>query len=132
MISPPSTSGDVARWLLALTILYLVARLGIGLLRKSSVSLNIGFISDGVLFSGSALILAGVWWPATMEAIGDLTAYLILAGIGGVTASLGAAFREGSQRDGQKADAKKLNALLSDRRVTDLLRQIEQEPGRQE
>ena len=41
-------------------------------------------LSDGGTFAGSFLLLVGILHPAMLEALGDTTAFLTLAGVGGL------------------------------------------------
>lgn len=123
----PSTSLDIARWFLVLTAAYTTFRLITCFCRKAPLSISSGFVSDALLFSGSILLLIGVWSPETMKALGDPTPYLVLAGFAGLGVSLGAAFREGSHPNVNEKDARKLNAVLTDSRVKALLKEIEKE-----
>jgi hypothetical protein len=85
---------------------------------------NAGLVADAILFSGSVLLLIGVWWPQTLAALGDLTPYLVLAGLAGVGVTAGAAFR-GGKTSVAGPEVERLTNILSDARVIELVKQLD-------
>lgn len=126
-IQAPATSLDIARWFLVLTAAYTAFRMITCFFRRTPLSASSGFVSDALLFSGSTLLLIGVWSPETMKALGNQTPYLVLAGFAGLGVSLGAAFRERGHPNVSEKSARKLNSFLTDSRVKSLLKEIEKE-----
>ena len=80
---PPSTALQVARWILIVSSSYVVSRKILAYRRGKAEPITVALLSDGLFFSSSILVLMGVWWPEVIKAIGDLTPYLVLAGLGG-------------------------------------------------
>jgi hypothetical protein len=79
----PATADEVAHWLIVLSVGYIAMRMGFAIGRKAKASVNIPFIADALLFSTSILVLLVVWYHQVLVAPGDLTIYLIFAGLGG-------------------------------------------------
>ncbi|MER8504717.1 MULTISPECIES: hypothetical protein [unclassified Mesorhizobium] len=93
MIDPPTSPLDVGRWMLALSVIYLVFRGTVSYNRKAALW-HSAFVFDALLFATSVMLLVGVWFPATLKALGDLTIYLVLAGMSGIGSSLGSALKK--------------------------------------
>jgi hypothetical protein len=94
-IKLPITTDAVAHWLLVLSILYVLLRCGVAYLRNSRIMFEYSIVSDAVCFSGSVLLALGIWYHPVMIAIGDLTAFLIVASLGGLVVTVRALMEEG-------------------------------------
>ena len=71
-------------WFLALVALYAFGRKAVAGLHGHPAATNMARLSDATTFAGSLLLLAGLVHPATLKAVGDTTAFLAIAGIGGL------------------------------------------------
>lgn len=95
MIAFPTTTEDISRWLLVLSLGYILMRGLVAWRRKAAMNVGVNLIADALFFAGSVLVILGVWNHAVLTAIGDLTTYLVLAGIAGITATVKSVFKEG-------------------------------------
>jgi hypothetical protein len=83
LTTPPNTPDGVWAWFLAILIVYILVRKGVARLRGSIARTNMARLSDAATFAGSLLLLVGIVHPATLKAVGDTTAFLIIGGAGG-------------------------------------------------
>lgn len=114
-ISPPTTAEQVSKWILVLSVCYIGVRMLFAWRRKSSVDVGIAIISDALLFAGSVLVILGIWYHAVLLAIGDLTVYLVMAGLAGISVTLRSAWREGLPPPSKETSASAgIESLLSE------------------
>jgi hypothetical protein len=95
----PASAQQAGRWIFVLSLAYILTRKFVGWLRGASGPTGIALLGDAIFFSSSVMVLMGVWWPNVMAAIGDLTIYLVLAGLGGLFYTLEAIPKEGRRPD---------------------------------
>ena len=88
----PTTSIDVARWLLVFGVVYIAARLLIVVLRRRAVPREWSLAGDALMFGTSFLLLVAAWNPATMRAIGDASSFLLYSGFVGLQGTTRALF----------------------------------------
>jgi len=82
----PSTESGLYAWLICLTALYMVIAAVAS--RRQRASLDPSRVFDGIMFSTSLMLLAGLVNPPTMLAIGDVNPFLLTQGGFGVVYSL--------------------------------------------
>jgi len=84
LAAPPETTEHVYAWFLTLFIAYMLLRKAVVRIRGGRPRTTMARLSDGGTFAGSLLLLIGVIHPATLKALGDTTAFLTMAGVGGL------------------------------------------------
>lgn len=82
--APPETADAVWSWFLLLFLAYILTRKAVALKRGADAPTTMARLADAATFAGSALLLSGILHPATLKAVGDTTAFLIIGGAGGL------------------------------------------------
>lgn len=92
----PTTSASVTRWLLVTSTAYLIVRETVRKVRRHRAAADISAtsVSDALLFGTSVLLLCGAWNAETMRALGDTSAFLVFAGLVGISGAIRAIFRK--------------------------------------
>ncbi len=80
----PETTAGVRPWFIVMSVIYLLVRKSLALPRGHAAPTDMARLSDAATFAGSVLLLVGIVDAGTLRAIGDATAFLIIAGVGGV------------------------------------------------
>jgi len=66
----------------------MLVRKCVAIIRGRSAPTNMARLSDAATFAGSLLLLFGILNPLTLKALGDTTAFLVIAGGGGILYAL--------------------------------------------
>ncbi|MDX8515087.1 hypothetical protein [Mesorhizobium captivum] len=130
MIEPPATSLDITRWVIGLAAFYVLLRMAAAYFLKKKPVWHISFIFDSVVFSTSVMLLVACWFPKTLQAFGDVSLYLALAGMVGIGTSLGSVFQKDPSEPSKPRPPGRetLNYVLSDDAVYTIAREAEQSP----
>lgn len=124
MIEPPTSPLDVGRWMLALSIIYILFRIVVAHQRKGALW-HSTYVFDALLFATSVMLLVGVWFPATLKALGDLTIYLVLAGMSGIGSSLGSALRRDQVAGEGPSEPPDFKHILAHAEVKEIVHKVE-------
>jgi len=82
-LSFPDTAAATRIWFFTLFFGYIIARKIQAFRRKAQAPTDIGRLGDATTFAGSVLVLVGVVHPPSLNALGDTTEFLVVAGVGG-------------------------------------------------